>query len=274
MNAWGRAPNGVRLGVALAVCGLVTGGLGTGLALAADAAPVAASTLSVCGTSAPLLPGASGSCQESFSSPYGTQPVAVSLSMTSVATSGGGVSADGIGSEALLDGTPTGLQVQVIDDANGKLFPLSGVRCYAGPGSSEAASYPSAGYCVSRQMDLPLGSFPSAGNHTQTFTVRWLLPISAGNPYQGGGATVTLQPTFTDLSAGSPPGGVLGQSTSTTSPTGTPSGGVLGAQTPTTGAGLPVVLSRMLIVLGLALLLGGLWFLRRQRYSSAHRGTR
>jgi hypothetical protein len=264
----------VGLGAAIAVIGLVTGGLGTGLALADATASVAAATVSVCGTSAPLLPGSSGSCRESFASPYGTQPVAVTLTMSSSASSGTAVSSSGVGTEALLDGTATGLQVQVIDDATGKLFLISGVRCYAGPGSDVPAVYPDAGYCTSRQTDLVVGSFRSTGDHTQTFTVRWLLPVSAGNPYQGGEASVTLQPTFTDLSSGSPAGGVLGQSTTSPSPSGTPAGGVLGAHTPTTGAGLPVLLSRVLIVLGLGLFLGGLWYVRRQRYPSASPGIR
>ncbi len=257
--------------MALAVFGLLTGGLGTGLALAAGTAPVAAATLSVCGTSSPLLPGSSGSCRESFSSPYGTQPVAVTLTLRSAASAGGGAPASGLGSEALLDGTATGLQVQVIADANGKLFRVSGVRCYAGLGSEAPATYPDAGYCSSRQTGLEVGAFRSTGDHTQTFSVRWLLPVSAGNQYHGGEATLTLQPTFTDLASGSPGGGVLGQSTTSTS---TPGGGVLGAHTTTTGAGLPVLLSRVLVVLGLGLFLGGLWYLRRQRYSSASPGIR
>ncbi len=264
---------GHRIPLGLAVAGLAIGAFGTALALAARGASVGASTLSVCGSSTLLLPGSSGSCRETFASPYGTQPVAVSLAISTVSTSGGGQPQSGLATEALLDGTKTGLQVQIIDDSSGKLFLVMNVYCYAGAGSSDRALYPDAAYCTSHQSGMPVGDFRARGDHSQTFTVRWLLPTGAGNVYQGGGATVTVEPTFTDLSAGSPGGGVLGQSTGSPPPPVGPGGGVLGAHTPSTGAGLLVGLSRAIIGLGLTLLLLGLWGWRRWGDSAEREGS-
>lgn len=286
MGALSRLAHRLPLGLSLFGLGLVTGLSGTVLAVANVANVVAASTVSACGTSAALMPGSSGSCQETFASPYGTQPVGVTLAISTVSRSGGGQPPGRVGTEALLDGLATGLQVQIIDDATGKLFLVASVHCFQAPGSPLPAVYPTAAYCTSDQRALPVISYKSSGNHTQTFTVRWLLPLIAGNPYQGGVASVTLQPTFTDLASGIPGGGVVGQRTTapspspsgavlgqhTTTPPRPPSGGVLGARTPGTGAGLLVGLSRGLIVVGITLLLAGLWVWRRARYPRSEEG--
>jgi len=254
------------------VClGLASGGAGTAIGLAAATTVSAATTLNVCGTSAALMPGSSGTCQETFASPYPGQPVKVSLRISSTSMAAGGEQGSDVGTEALLDGTQTGLQVQIINDSTGQLFLVGKVACYSSPEMSQQATYPAASYCVSNTSGLPVTTTGGGRVSAETFTVRWLMPLAAGNPYQGGSASVTLQPTFTDLST--PAGGVLGQSTTAPGqPGGDPGsgqhGGVLGAQTPSTGADLPIALSRVLIVLGLVMLLAGLWLWRQRRYPS------
>jgi hypothetical protein len=272
------------LWVVLVSLGLGTGASGTLLGLAAASTVTAASTVNVCGTSAPVVPGSTGSCRETFASPFGTQPVSVTLSISTVSSSGEGQPGSGVGTEALLDGTTSGMQVQIIDDSTGKLFLVGRVACYQSASTTLPASYPDAAYCSSDQADLPVATVGAGGS--QTFTVRWLLPFQAGNPYQGGSASVTLQPTFTAVPAqrrasSTPPptprptGGVHGRSTtSPTPPVSAASPGkhhrVLAASTttstPTTGAQLPLVLSRILILAGMGLVLTGLLLWRRRRY--------
>ncbi len=259
------------LGLALVGLGLSTGGLGTVIGLAAGTKVSAATTLGVCGSTVPVIPGSNGSCQETFPSPYGTQPVAVSLGISSISDSGGGQPGSGVATEAPLDGNITGLQVQVVDDSTGKVFLVGKVNCYTNAQQNAIASYPEAAYCTSDQSNMFVMTAKSVGSHTQVFTVRWLLPLQAGNPYQGGGAGVTVQPTFTDLGAGA--GAVLGQGTTAPNPSTGGGGGqhqkVLGAQTPSTGADFPVLLSRTLIVAGLIVLICGTWTWRRHRVGAA-----
>lgn len=252
---------GRRSSASLAAVGLGAllsiGGLTGALALSTGVA--AASTLNVCNSAPALVPGNTGSCVETFKSPFGNDPVSVTLGITSVSSSAGRPASSGVGSEAALDGTQTGLQVQVINTATGKLFLLGSVACHPSAGSRVSAAYPGAGYCTSSASGLLVGKELGSGTKSVAFKVRWLFPLVAGNPYQGSSATVTLQPTFVDLGTGSAAGGVLGAGTG---PGG--AGGVLGASTPSTGAQLPLTLSRLLVALGLVLLIAGAWVWRRQ----------
>lgn len=242
----------IALGALFSVVGLLG-------ALALSTGVSAASTLNVCNSAPALVPGNTGSCVETFKSPFGNDPVSVTLQITSVSSSAGQPASSGVGSEAALDGTQTGLQVQVIDTATGKLYQLGAVACHPSAGSSALASYPGAAYCTSSASGLLVGKELGSGTKSVAFKVRWLFPLVAGNPYQGSSATVALQPTFVDLGTGSAAGGVQGAGTG---PGG--AGGVLGASTPATGAQLPLTLSRLLVALGLILLIVGAWVWRRQ----------
>ncbi|MDA8332370.1 MAG: hypothetical protein M0027_14445 [Candidatus Dormibacteraeota bacterium] len=266
-----------RPSLVLVCLGLLSGGTGTALGLAASTTVSAATTLSVCGTSAALMPGSSGSCQETFANPYVGHPVKVVLRVSSASMSAGGKPGSALGTEALLDGTQTGLQVQIINDSTGQLFLVGPVACYTSAELDQPAAYPNASYCVSDTGNLPVTTAGGGRVAAETFTVRWLMPLAAGNPYQGGSASVTVQPVFTNLST--PAGGVLGQSTTAPGqPGGDPGAGqhqgVLGAQTPSTGADLPIALSRLLIVVGLLMFLGGLWLWRQRRYPTGKAADR
>lgn len=63
-----------------------------------------------------------------------------------------------------------------------------------------------------------------------------------------------------------PTGVVKGVSTASPSPSPSNHGAVSAATTPTTGAQLPIVISRVLIVVGLLMVFSGLLVWRRQRY--------
>jgi hypothetical protein len=265
-------PRSSSLAAIIAIVGFASGGIGIGMAAAA-ATPVSAAGLVIPGCSGlpvTLAPGDSGSCNVTFS--LGGSPGQVYLSATTSSASGG----TGIGSEALLDGAGTGLQITLVDANSGTSYGIGSVSCTGG--------YPDATPCSSADSTQTVSSSAITSSNTDVVTVGWDFPIQASNPYQGGTATVTLQEEYSGTNVSpnppasatprptpTPTGGALGAST-TSSPTASPSahhhGGVLGASTttPTTGAELPVIFSRVLIVLGLVLIFAGLWVWRRQRY--------
>jgi hypothetical protein len=224
-----------------------------GLLLTLTVAPVDAAALSCNGAlaTASLVPGDSGSCTFSYSETAAQlgNPFTVTLDIDSTSTSGGGSAGSQTATEALLDGRATGLQVTVTD-SSGNSFGLGTSSC--------SATYPDATTCSSKHDAQPVPGTTATSSWTDTFTISWSLPLAAGNPYQGGNATVTVTPFYNGMSAPTPvatstPGsGVLGISYSPS-----PSGGVLGASTPSTGAGPTSTASLVLIALGMVLLLIG-----------------
>lgn len=283
----------LRLGAALVVAGLLTGGVGTVVGIAA-ATVASAAGLSACGSSLAIVPGDSGTCSQTITdstSPTNTSTVDVTVVVSTVSTSGGGApsATPPVATEAPLDGTPSGLQVvSITDTQTGATVHLGAISCYTDSTKTSPASYPTAAYCASSSSPQLIASDVDNATFSNTLVIKWAFPLAAGNPYQGGGATISITPTFTGVASQqvvprstptptvtptpTPSGGVLGQST--TSPTPSPSvspkkhHAVLGASTPTTGADVPIVLSRVLIVVGLGLLFAGLVIWRRQRYYS------
>jgi hypothetical protein len=259
------------LAAVITAFGLVSAGMGIVIAVAA-ATPVAAAGLSIpgcAGVPVTLAPGDSGSCNTTFNLSGHGSPGQVFLNVTTTSTSEGA----GVGTEALIDGIGTGLQITLIDATSGNTYGIGTVGC--------TGTYPDATPCSSSDSMQSVSS-SSITADTDVITVSWNFPIQASNPYQGGKATVNLQEAY---SGGSVPPAAI--STPSPTPTPTPTSGVLGAHTtptpspnrqhhsgvlgaststPTTGAQVPIIFSRVLIVLGLALILVGLWVWRRQRY--------
>jgi hypothetical protein len=159
--------------------------------------------------------------------------------------------------------------VTVTDTTSGQTFVLGAISCYTNSTKTAPASYPNAAYCVSSSSSQTVATSVQNTTFSDNFVIDWSFPLAATNPYEGSGATITLDATFTGATAGGARGasttggqhgGLLGAST-----TGGQHGGVLGASSPVTGAQLPIVLSCVLIVLGLGLVFSGLWVWRRQR---------
>lgn len=246
-----------RLWSALVLAGFITGSVGIVVGIAASSA-VSATSLGACGSSIALVPGDAGSCSEVVSdTANGTSTqVNVGLVINTTSTSGGGTSGSGVGTEAVLDGQPTGLQVTVTDTDTSKTFNLGTVACYTDSSESTPASYPNAAYCTSSSASQTVASNVDNASFGDTFEINWTFPLASGNPYQGSGATVQLVSTYTGTGTGS---GTLGASTG-------PSGGQLAASTPVTGAALPETLGRALLGIGVLMVLAGVClYLRRQR---------
>ncbi len=251
-----------RLAAVLVTAGFVSGSLGAVMGIAAANAALAQG-LNICGSSLSLAPGDSGTCSETISdtaAPTNTSTVNVTVVVSSVSTSGGGspTATPPVATEALLDGTSSGLQVVITDLTTGSTFALGPVSCYTDSSKTTKATYPTAAYCASTSKPQRVASSVDNAKFSNTFQIKWEFPIGAGNPYQGAAATISLTPTFTGATGGAVKGA------STTRGSTTPHGGVSGASTPATGAGLPLVLSRILIVAGLALLFSGLLVWRRK----------
>ena len=232
----------------LAIGGLVAV---AGVALATTATPVEAATVSCSATRAttPLVPGASGKCIFKYAETAQQaqhQRFTVTLNVDTVATSGGG--SGNTASEALLDGRPTGLRVKVSDSAR-KTFGIGTPSC--------SGTYPKAAPCSSADHAQAVRGAINIAHWSDTFTVAWSLPRSAGNPYQGGSATITLTVYFNGTN-GAP-----------ASPSPSPTSGVLAASTPSTGIGSIPMLSLVLIGAGIGLL--ALAFTRMLRTSRPRR---
>jgi hypothetical protein len=150
---------------------------------------------------------------------------------------------------------------------------------------SGTGSYPDATPCSSTDPMQPASSSSITSSNTDVITVSSLFPLAASNPYQGGTATVALQEEYSGTTipptkppttqliprpTPTPPGAGLGVTTTSPTPSSAASPskhrGVSAASTPTSGAQLPIVLSRILIVLGLGLVFAGLLVWRRQPY--------
>jgi hypothetical protein len=227
---------------------------GSGLVLALTATPVEAATMTCSATlaSAPLVPGAAGSCPFTFretTTQAQNQPFTVTLDVDSTSASGGGASGNGTATEALLDGRTTGLQVTVSDSA-GNTYGIGTPSC--------TGTYPEATSCSSTDDGRAIPGATGVSTWSDTFTISWSLPLAAGNPYEGGSATVSVTAYYNGIPAPSsspspsPTGGVAGVSFSPS-----PTGGVSAATTPTTGAGPTPMSSLVLIAVGMALLLAG-----------------
>lgn len=211
----------------------------SGAVLAATAMPVEAATVSCGATHAttPLVPGTSGSCMFRYAETAQQaqhQHFTVTLDVATVATSGG--ASGKTASEALLDGRATGLNVRVSDSA-GNLFGVGTPSC--------RGTYPKATPCSSTDNGQAVRGAVDITHWTDTFTVAWSLPRSAGNPYQGGSATITLTAYFTGTSGPS------------ASPSPSPTSGVLAASTPATGVGSIPIPALVLMAAGIGLLVLG-----------------
>jgi hypothetical protein len=225
---------------------------GAGVLVSLTAAPVDAATVGCNGSlvTTSLAPGDSGSCTFSYSETAAQlgNPFSVTVSVDTTSTAGHGTAGSGTATEALIDGQASGLQVAVTD-SSGNTFGAGTPTCSGG--------YPDAVSCSSKDDAQPVPGTTATSSWSDTFTISWSLPLAAGNPYQGGNATVTVTPFYNGMSAPTPvatptpTGGVLGVSFSPT-----PTGGVLGASTPSTGAG-PSTGSLVVIALGMMLLLIG-----------------
>ena len=249
----GKSRGGRRLGAAFVLAGLVAGSLGA-LVEVAVANSALALGLDVCGASRSIVPGDAGSCSETVRDTSNSTSIQVNVALviSTTSTSGGGASGSGVGTEAVLDGQPNGLQVNVTDSNTGQTFSLGTIYCRTDSSKlSRAPVYPNASYCTSssRSQTVDNASF------SNTFVIRWSFPLAADNPYQGSGATVQLQSTYT----GAGGSGTLGASTG-------PNGGALAASTPTTGARLPETLGQLLVGAGVLLALVGMFlYMRGQR---------
>ncbi|MHB8325438.1 MAG: hypothetical protein ACYDHB_13645 [Candidatus Dormibacteria bacterium] len=262
-----------RLGSAVILAGLLTGGSGAVLAAVA-ASPVSASGVSLCGVQIPVIyPGDSGTCSATMVYTGAVSSGPVDLNVTTTSLAGSGVAGSGTAAEALLDGQSTGLQISLAESATGSSYSIGQVSC--------TGTYPNASSCHSSDLGQVVTSGSVNPGFKEVVVVNWSLPLAAGNPYEGGLATVKLWATIGGVVVRPIPntpatrtprstGVVKGVSTAgpTPSPSRSPSKhhGVLAASTPTTGAQLPIVLSRILIVLGVGLVFAGLWMWRRKRY--------
>lgn len=218
----------VAAGTALAV---------TGAVLVLTTASADAATI-ICGstfTVASLAPGDSGSCSVSYSE-TATQlgnPFTVTLDVDSISNSGGGASGSGIATEALFDATPTGLQITVTDQ-NGTSFGTGTPSC--------SGSYPDAASCSGHDDAQPVPGATGVRSWSDTFTITWSLPLAAGNPYQGGGAQVTLTPYYSGTPAAPvQPSASTVSPTSSASPTASPSASPSGGSLPSTGGTPPSI---------------------------------
>jgi predicted ribosomally synthesized peptide with SipW-like signal peptide len=104
------------------------------------------------------------------------------------------------GGEALLDGTATGLGVEVFsaatNNSSSQVFTIGTVTPGTGQTCNPGGTSPS--YCTSTSSsanDQAIGNSPVNAGWTDTIQVEGLLPITAGNVYEGGTATVTVQAT-------------------------------------------------------------------------------
>jgi hypothetical protein len=237
---------------------------GAGVLVSLTAAPVDAATVGCNGSlvTTSLAPGDSGSCTFSYSETAAQlgNPFTVTVSVVTSSTSGKGAAGSGTATEALVDGTATGLHVTVTDSAD-NTFDLGTPTC--------SGASPDAGSCSSSALNQAVPGTLDTSSWSDTFTVSWSLPLAAGNPYQGGSATVTVTPYYNGIPAPTPvppptpAGRVLGVSFSPS-----PTSGVLGASTPSTGAGPTSTGSLVLIALGMVLLLigaSGVGWARRSR---------
>jgi hypothetical protein len=100
----------------------------------------------------------------------------------------------GNGGSALYDGSATGLQLYLADGSSTSY--LSGTS-YKQQGGASAA-LPAA-----TTSNLLVSSTPATTGTAVNFSLDYALPATAGNPYQGGSATVTL--TFHAVQAGNNP---------------------------------------------------------------------
>jgi hypothetical protein len=200
----------------------------------------------------PLVPGAAGSCIFTYTetaTQAQNQPFTVTLDVDGTSASGGGASGNATAAEALLDGQATGLQVTVSDSA-GNTYGIGTPSC--------TGTYPEATSCSSTDDDQAVPGAVGISTWSDTFTISWSLPLAAGNPYEGGSATVTVTAYYNGIPAPStrhsptPTGGVSGISSGPS-----PTGGVSAASTPSTGAGPTPMSSIVLIAVGMALLLAG-----------------
>jgi hypothetical protein len=220
----------------VAIGGLVCVG---GAVLATTATPVEAATVSCSATHAatPLVPGASGTCIFSYTETAQQaehQRFSVTLDVDTLSRSGGAPGKTA--SEALLDGRASGLNVSVSDSA----------RNTFGTGTPSCRGiYPKATPCSSMDHGQAVRGGVGITQWSDTFTVAWSLPRSAGNPYQAGSATITLTVHF------------IGASGSQTGPSATPTSGVLASSTPVTGVGSNPFPGLVLIAAGFGLLLIG-----------------
>lgn len=87
------------------------------------------------------------------------------------------------GSTALYDATANGLQVKVLADSTSFMDGTT-YKVENGTNTSLAAGTP--------VTNLLVSATPATTNSEVTFDIRYGLPTSAGNGYQGGSATVTL----------------------------------------------------------------------------------
>ena len=213
---------------------------GAGIILAATAATVAASAVT-CGatrSTTPLAPGAAGRCVFRFAESAKQaqhQRFTVTLDVDTTAMSGRG-SGD-TASEAPLDGRATGLHVVVSNSAH-DTFGVGAPSC--------SGTYPNATPCSSTDHDQAVRGAIDVSHWSDTLTIAWTLPRSAGNPYQGGSATITVTARFNGTSGAS------------SSPSPSPTSGVLAAETPSTGVGAIPVLGLVLIAAGIGLVLCGI----------------
>jgi hypothetical protein len=227
---------------------------GAGLVLALTAAPVDAATVSCNATLAttPLVPGDSGNCTFSYAETAAqaqNQPFTVTLGVNTVSKSGNGAAPSGTATEALFDGQATGLQVSV-SDSSGNTFGIGTPSC--------TGTYPDATSCTSTDESQVVPGASSVSSWSDTITVSWSLPLAAGNPYEGGSATVTVTAYYNGTPAPSPspsPSPTGSALAATFSPS--PTGAVSAVSTPSTGAGPTSTASLVLIALGMVLLLIG-----------------
>ncbi|HUY07936.1 MAG TPA: hypothetical protein VMW80_00580 [Candidatus Dormibacteraeota bacterium] len=201
-----------------------------------------------------LEPGGSGSCSETVSdtSNSASSLVNVFLVIDTTSSSEGGTLGSKIGTEAVLDGRFSGLQVSVTDTTTGRTFGLGPFSCYADSTRSAPASYPDSSYCLSSTKKQTVASNVGNATFRNTFAVKWSFPLASGNPYQGSGARIQLQTVYVASSGG----GTLGASTG-------PNGGPLAASTPTTGARLPETLGQLLLGAGVLIALVGMFLYMR-----------
>ena len=222
---------------------------GAGIVLASTAVTVAAATVTCSATRSTtlLVPGASGRCVFRFAetaSQAQHQRFTVTLDVDATSTSGRG-SGD-MASEALLDGRPTGLHVRVSNSAR-NTFALGTPSC--------KGTYPSATPCTSSDDAQAVRGGVDVTEWSDTVTMTWWLPRSAGNPYQAGSATITVTAHFNGTPVAPP------------SPSPSPTSGVLGATTPSTGIGAVPVLGFVLVGIGIGLALVGVTRMRTASHS-------
>jgi hypothetical protein len=155
----------------------------------------AVSTCSISGLTPGDTENSPGRTPCTFSATYrGTLPAYLGLDVT-IASSGPGVDPDHVlpGAPGLYDGTSTGLQLLIGDDSTPPTVYMGDGGSPPGPGTDLGGEPTTPGSADASGTHLLVRTTPFSDGQSVSFTVDYLLPVSATNAYAGAGSTITLR---------------------------------------------------------------------------------